>query len=413
MDRLAELVGPTLLVLSLLGLSEGMIGDNYQVEVQFECPAKPGGVVRVTIVTDVPETHPYAICDGRFGYDFIRLNTHTWYLDVQFQTSDPRNVCSFEQGEREEYALSVFVPTSNGLVSTDNPTKKILCNYQPSVESNKPKKLYISRLTESKKPVKLLISHMGPVSKSGVDLFLTDITGQRLRGNYRVGRLLRLKARLIGNFPSETSFHAVSCNAISGKETYTVLNAGCGDGTIFDRYIGFTTTGKVSVSPIFRFFRMGWSLPLSFECVFLICKNCDGDSCEDQVRRRRHLGPYEENDIYKNKHIMTARVDIPASRQTHLTNVITHQSPVAPEDTPSRIVAEEDIPDSEVTEDLILTVVMASIIPLVSLVVIMLIFIVAISRVLRSMTVMYRDLNRQHQQIIDQDIKEDIKEDAI
>lgn len=50
----------------------------------------------------------------------------------------------------------------------------------------------------SKKPVKQLMSNMGPVSKSGVDLFVADITGQRLRGNYRVGRLVRLKARLIG-----------------------------------------------------------------------------------------------------------------------------------------------------------------------------------------------------------------------
>ncbi|XP_046352054.2 vitelline envelope sperm lysin receptor-like [Haliotis rufescens] len=409
MDRLAELVGPTLLVLSLLGLSEGQIGGHYQIKVKYNCPAEARGDVRVTIVTDVPETYPYAVCNGRFGFDFIRLNTHTWYIDVHFETYDPRDVCSFEQNERESYTLRVYVPTSNGLVSTGIPTNVVTCNYQPQVDADTPENLIVSSLAESKKPVKQLMSNMGPLSKSGVDLFVADITGQRLRGNYHIGRLVRLKARLIGNFPAETSFHAVSCKAISGKETYVVLNGGCGDGTIFDRYNGFTTTGKVSVSPIFRFFRMGWSLPLSFECIFVICKNCDGDSCEDPVRRRRHLGPYEEKDTYKNKHIMTARVDIPTSRQTHLTNLITHESPVAPEDTTSRIVAEKDIPGSEVTEDLILTVVMASIIPLVSLVVIMLIFIVAISRVLRSMTVMYRDLNRQHQQIIDQDIKEDIK----
>ncbi|XP_046564568.1 vitelline envelope sperm lysin receptor-like [Haliotis rubra] len=423
MDRLAELSCLTLILCLLYGLSEAMIGSNYVVDVQFKCPPEPDGIVRVIVKTDIPKTHPYALCHGPFGFDFIPMSPGTWYLDIHFQSPDAREYCWFSQtGTQDEYLLNVYVPVSSGLVTSNDPAHRVVCNYQDDSET--PPNL-ISNVVESKKPFESMISNMGPVSKSDVALSLTDITGTPVTGGLNVGRLVMLKAVLVGNYPAETSFHALTCKAVCNKKEYALLNAGCGDGTVIGQKKGFRTKGKVAFSPVFRLFRMELAKPLMFECTFIICQKCDGDSCEDQDRRKRHLSAFERNpELEKGKHIITARVEIPSFREHHLT---THEHSVIPVSAPSGLAvggirgseAARDIHRSEAarnlhssgaTEDLVLTILVAVIIPLVFLVVIMLMFIIAISRALRSLAALYKDVNRLRGEVVAKDVK-DVKVD--
>nr|UNY67739.1 VEZP12 [Haliotis tuberculata] len=329
---------------------------------------------------------------------------------------------------------------------------------------------------------------MGPVSKSAVALSLADVTGTPLKGRLNIGKLVILKAVLVGNHPTEASFHALSCKAICNKKEYVILNAGCGDGTVISQRNGFTTKGKVAVSPIFRFFRMDLNKPVMFQCTFIICKNCDGNSCEDPDRRKRHLSTSERRpELEKGKRIITARVVVPPFREPPLNS---HQHSVVPVGISSRLEAIDVVPGSEAargipgseaargipgseaargipgseaargipgseaargipgseaardipgseaargipdseaargipgseaardipgTWDLVLTILVAVIIPLVFLVVIMLIFVIAISRALRSLSVLYKDVDRLRRQVVVDDVKEDVKKDV-
>ncbi|XP_067659312.1 uncharacterized protein [Haliotis asinina] len=428
MDRHAELNSLTFLLCLLYGLSEAMIGSNYIVDVKYKCPPEPTGAVRVIVQTDIPQTHPYALCDGPFGFDFIPLSPQAWYLDIYFETQDPREDCCFSQPGTLEYLLNVYVPVSSGLVTTNDPAHRVVCNYH----SDPPD--LISNVVESKKPLKSVVGNMGPVSKSDVALSLTDITGTPVTGRVNVGRLVMLKAVLVGNYPAEASFHAVTCKAICNKKEYVILNAGCGDGSVISQKNGFTTKGKVAVSPIFRFFRMELAKPLMFECTFIICKSCDGDSCEDLERRKRHLFAFEGNPELEDKHILTARVEVPSFRGQHLT---TYQHSVIPG--PSSELeamgdihgseaardihgseaardihsseAARDIHGSEATEDLVLVPLVTVSVPLVFLVVILLMFIIAMSCVLRSLAVLVKHVNSLRREVVAEDVKT-VKEDT-
>ncbi|XP_071085466.1 uncharacterized protein [Haliotis cracherodii] len=67
----------------------------------------------------------------------------------------------------------------------------------------------------------------------------------------------------------------------AGKEPGHCLNEGsCGDGIVFPKNIGFTTTGKKTKRPYFEAFTVKVNSALKFECNFTMCASrCDGNSC--------------------------------------------------------------------------------------------------------------------------------------
>ncbi|XP_064613308.1 vitelline envelope sperm lysin receptor-like [Liolophura sinensis] len=101
-----------------------------------------------------------------------------------------------------------------------------------------------------------------------------------------IGKKVRLLAT--DNLDASTAFRALSCVAKNNETEYSILRAGCGDGLVIPRTVGFQTTGGAVSSPYFSAFRLSAGFGVQFDCTFTICVgSCDGDSCVNQLRRKR------------------------------------------------------------------------------------------------------------------------------
>ncbi|XP_064611931.1 vitelline envelope sperm lysin receptor-like [Liolophura sinensis] len=131
---------------------------------------------------------------------------------------------------------------------------------------------------------------VGPKNKSvNIDLHVMDVLDETIHeGSIDIGRKIRLYARDLSETLS--GFQPVSCVARNDISTYSILVAGCGDGLIIPRKIGFLTHRNKVYSPYFRAFRLQGSPRITFSCNFTICESvCDGDSCSTNVRKRRSM----------------------------------------------------------------------------------------------------------------------------
>lgn len=260
--------------------------SDYIIEVTPECAASVGSsqTSTITVLTDIPQTEPFAICKDDYDFVFDQQPDDTYKLTVYFE-GDTTLVCVWNKlQDVETYTVDVYVPESPGIFTFDVAPTKIVCNYAGSGTGDTD----TSSVGESLKPIQEIQNHMATVSDSSVDLCVADVLENCLTGRIALGKTVLLKAVLIGNIPDEPSFQALSCKAIGGSSDYPVLVGGCGDGVVIPRDQGFITTGKVAKSPYFRAFRVPGSRELLFDCTFIVCTSpCDGSSCDIETRRKK------------------------------------------------------------------------------------------------------------------------------
>ncbi|XP_064611720.1 vitelline envelope sperm lysin receptor-like [Liolophura sinensis] len=117
---------------------------------------------------------------------------------------------------------------------------------------------------------------LGIASKAVFDLQVVDVLGRPVGPDHiSIGRKIRLKATDSSN--ELQAFRALSCEAKNENSTYAILRAGCGDGLVFNKRVGFETTGAEVLSPYFEAFRLRGSANIQFQCTFTACDgSCDG-----------------------------------------------------------------------------------------------------------------------------------------
>lgn len=120
-----------------------------------------------------------------------------------------------------------------------------------------------------------------------IELHLVDALDQKLESkDIPLGKRVQLRAVVSGGTSSITASDCLATGKDDATVTYMVLQAGCGDGVIFDLDQGFTTEGDTVRSPYFQYFRLPRNSGIKFSCNFTACDGeCDGSSCV--ARRKR------------------------------------------------------------------------------------------------------------------------------
>ncbi|XP_050414479.1 vitelline envelope sperm lysin receptor [Patella vulgata] len=278
-----------LITLLCCGTEAQLKASDFIIQVDLACPKTATGTARIKVLTDIPDTLPFAYCRHAFkAYDMNYVSTGEFGMDVSFNGKDTGCVFSKSAGVNI-YSIEVYVPLSGGVFTSEDKPHLVTCSYEDTgIQESNP-----TEFSDAKKPIEESLYNMGKISKSDVDLYLEDLKKSRVKSGVHLGNTVRLIAILKGKYSDEVSFQAVSCRAIGRGNAYPILVGGCGDGIVISRSKGFLTTGRRTVSPYFRSFRLRGSRSLTFDCTFAICKkNCDGNSCSNQLYRSKRSVRY-------------------------------------------------------------------------------------------------------------------------
>ncbi|XP_071146763.1 vitelline envelope sperm lysin receptor-like [Mytilus edulis] len=273
-----------LLLLLLLKIADGQ-EDEYYINVEAKCPESilnPPAVITVT--ADLPSSKPFAVCaNGEFLFTMDNFGSYS--LPVVFETNATLT-CAFYQKSlaADVYSVSVYIPLSERVITIDIPEKIVTCIYDPIGD----KETSVQQLEESKVPVKQIEQHLAETSQSTINICVADLNNNCITGNILIGKIVKLKAVLVGNSSDEQGFQALSCSATGTSYKYPILTAGCGQGSLFKSDAGFITTGKVALSPVFEMFRTAGGNTMKYDCSFVVCRTpCDGSSCKSKSTRKK------------------------------------------------------------------------------------------------------------------------------
>lgn len=182
--------------------------------------------------------------------------------------------------------LEVYWGFDNGTLMNEYETYTISC----IAEGNKTERMSNKAVEDDFVPLTgNLVGNLGGNYAEGSSLKLIDVLGKEITGALPMEKKVHLR---IETTSSEYSgVVPYNCNAKSkdGNTIYPILQAGCGEGVIFPKSVGFTTKGQMSTSPFFKVFRLmedGSDAGISYECSFVVCNNtCDGSSCSLRSKR--------------------------------------------------------------------------------------------------------------------------------
>ncbi|XP_046352061.2 vitelline envelope sperm lysin receptor-like [Haliotis rufescens] len=275
MEALRGVLTLTVVALTLI-VQESYGRLDYISSVSSTCPENGDNVANLSVLTDLVDAQPYAVCQGRRTFLFFKVGAGKWGLRGHL-TGDPLKVCVFNRkDDSRTYVLHVYVPLTGGIIISGEAPKVITCTYDNFGERESPK----STFSNSKQPLEGILSNKGKEANSTIDMYLSDVQNKRLVGKIRMGRYIQLQAELLGNYTDEVGLQAIGCYVKGRFSNYYVLIAGCGDGMIIKKTDGFTTKGRRTASPYFKAFKLVGTQTLDFRCTFVICaKNCDGSSC--------------------------------------------------------------------------------------------------------------------------------------
>ncbi|XP_067674370.1 vitelline envelope sperm lysin receptor-like [Haliotis asinina] len=271
----------------LLGLTTAAIPKGYTLQVTPLCSTSIDAGATITVKTDL-NVYANAYCQQATPVRFKQVDGATFTLDVAYPGSKSPKACTFKQRENAEvYFIRVVISYGEpgAEVHSEEEVLTITCTLDPKGSKTSGKKVIKGRLIAPK----VIGVYKGTKSKSKLSLQLTDISRQSLNGrNINLGRKVLLIASTDGS-SGEKGLRITSCDAIghtTGKR-YQVIRAGCGDGKVFKKTLGFVTTGLSAMSPYFDMFHLDNDKTVTFDCNFTLCKTqCDGSSCENQRRRR-------------------------------------------------------------------------------------------------------------------------------
>nr|UNY67747.1 VEZP20 [Haliotis tuberculata] len=259
---------------------------GYIIDVRPTCGADAVADGYVEVVTDL-NANAKAICAGGTVHKFSAVDKIKLRLDVSYPGRG-RSPCVFTKRKGVEvFVITVTVAygQKGGMLQQKSEQYTVTCTFSAAGGIASVKHTIHEGLTAPSE-----VQHnTGTESKSTVTLKIVDVLGNDLTGSdLHLVKTVQLKAVSKGE-QGEKGVKPVSCDAVGVKTNnrYKVLRAGCGDGIIFRKDQGFTTTGLTSVSPYFPAFNVASDPVLRFQCNFTFCAAvCDGSTCKNDKGRR-------------------------------------------------------------------------------------------------------------------------------
>nr|UNY67748.1 VEZP21 [Haliotis tuberculata] len=258
------------------------VPHKFILKVAPECGPTVKSVAKINVITDLFITG-FARCKDGKNYKFSTTDNVNHLLEVSYAGS---GCVFFKMDSSNVYTVPIFIQygSPTGPVQTSEEQYQVTCTFDKNGQSKSGFKVVSDALLAPRE----IQTNLGPSSKSGYSLDMTDVLGNALPNTVDIGRMVKLTAKSDGR-GGESGLRALSCDVVGVKTTkrYAILRAGCGDGMIFKKTAGFTTKGLTSVSPYFATFNLFQDEEVFFDCNFTLCrKACDGSSCATARRKR-------------------------------------------------------------------------------------------------------------------------------
>ncbi|XP_071084981.1 vitelline envelope sperm lysin receptor-like [Haliotis cracherodii] len=264
-------------IIFLAATARAAIPPGYIMEVTPDCGSTDVGDGVINIISDL-SVQARAVCAGNKKVDFTTQDGVSHVLPFSYPTGGS-HPCVFNKRQHTRIFSARVVVTYGQFGSQVHHGLEeyiVTCTFSPSGEDISK----IRKITQSLLAANAIHSYVGGDTSSTIILKMVDVLGHNLNGrSVDLGRTVQLKAVNTG---TEPGIRPVSCDAIdSSKARYSILRAGCGDGIVFPKTVGFRTTSKRTRSPYFQAFTINVDPILKFECNFTVCgTECDGDSCQ-------------------------------------------------------------------------------------------------------------------------------------
>ncbi|XP_071115388.1 vitelline envelope sperm lysin receptor-like [Haliotis cracherodii] len=290
---------------------------GYIIDVKPSCGPDTVADGYVEVVTDL-NANAKAVCLGGTTHKFSKVDNIKLRLNVSY-AGRGNSPCIFEKRKGVDvYVISVTVAygQTGGMIQHKSEQYTVTCTFSAAGGLGTVKHKIHEGLIAP-----LEVQHnTGRESKSTVTLNVVDVLGNDLTGSdLHLVKTVQLKAVSKGE-QGEKGFKPVSCDAVGvkTKKRYPVLRAGCGDGIIFHRNQGFTTTGLTSVSPYFPAFNVASDPVLRFECNFTFCDAvCDGSSCKNaKIRRSIESEKSRDPPLMLTTHTSDFMLPVPRTRRS-------------------------------------------------------------------------------------------------
>ncbi|XP_063399040.1 vitelline envelope sperm lysin receptor-like [Mytilus trossulus] len=259
------------------------------VDFDIECGESVNDTANITFLTDVDYITPVALCNGS---EVILTPIDDFRSTINASYPGGQDVgCIFLRTYGpgiDVYSVNIEVAhnVNGSLIQNADDVYSLTCSFGDEIDGH----ANARKIDDSHFPPKALTDIKSTNISTNLTLDVVDYSGVSLTGKLiPLGKTIRLKGEISAT-SNETAFRAFSCQAISydGIETLNILIGGCGDGLIFKKTNGFTTTGSVTFSPFFKAFRMRGNPYIKFQCQFTACQQdggCNGSTCYKDVQR--------------------------------------------------------------------------------------------------------------------------------
>lgn len=290
-----------LLLVCFIPFASAVIPDGFILDVSVDC-SDGSSDATVTVKSDMA-VKIVAHCatgstnfEGEISGQVVSQNFAVKYGTATsgscyFKTPDTNSGLSFIK-------LYLYYGRTISEVQNQQETYTVSCLSQPSSSSNSGTNTGFVRLS----PEGIVQSASGQTFSGTISFVLQDVLGQTLDAKaIPIGKKVQLKATVSGLTPNAMTVS--DCYAFGNDDssiTYQFLSAGCGDGSLFGKNEGFTTSGADVTSNYFPFFSLEGNTGVQFTCNFTTCSSaCDVNSCIYATRRKRSVDSVDDQSLQR------------------------------------------------------------------------------------------------------------------
>ncbi|XP_050416304.2 uncharacterized protein LOC126830088 isoform X2 [Patella vulgata] len=260
--------------LLMLTISGGN-AKNYILDITVNCGTAKGNDPVLNILTDVAIS-ARARC---YGGDQTFTTTDKVHYTLPGTLTSAKKTCRWHQRTGSyTYAVDVLVRYGEvgSLILTKDKITTVVCTYDQYGKDASPQHQILDNFIAPRE-LGTIVGSIVPSSQ--LKLSIQDVHNADVKGDMNIDRKYTIYGQYSG--PSKgVGLKPVHCDAVSSSgKRYAILRAGCGDGLVFRKTDGFTTSGKTFRSPYFEGYHLDDSESLSVECNVTLCTNCAGSSC--------------------------------------------------------------------------------------------------------------------------------------
>ncbi|ESO91696.1 hypothetical protein LOTGIDRAFT_233448 [Lottia gigantea] len=267
--------------------SDSKQGDDDILHIQTDCAATLSGRTRIT-VTSSQDVNVRVVCRNDHVAQPVPADKVHYIQEVAFGKEDDEP-CQFDKKvDSNVYTVMLYVAQidkeSGFAISQLRHDFLVTCTYDEKGASVSEEK----EISSDNIGFHEHIQEIGGAITADITLYLEKANGDLASSPVPLGTTVRLVANVTSG---DEYIRPLTCSASNGVYNHTVLLAGCGDGIVFKKEMGFTTKARQMFSPFFPAFRLRGNPSLVYACKFVSCESsCDGSSCskeklEDRKKR--------------------------------------------------------------------------------------------------------------------------------